>query len=331
MKISGFTFIKNGILMGYPFIESIKSALPLCDEFVVVVCEGSDNTRDELEKLSNKNTKIKLIDEGWDASKKGGRILSEKTNIAIKNIGGDYGLYVQCDEGIHERDYERIVKVLEGNLDNKKIKGFVFDYIHFFGGYFSYAKETEKRFFYDKEVRIIRNDGTVFSWGDAMGFKDANGLKISLENKNAAELNAKMYHYGRAKNPVNMYKKDKEMEKLYNHKIINALKHWVSNYDPRVDKYIYSDFSWLERIDRDNLEFHPAPFRELAGGQDWNVDDFKVFMKEKRGIKQFFRMIIYRIVKDTINETSKAIKKIKVFLENNIRQNKTRKTKNRGD
>lgn len=314
MKISGFTFIRNGVLMEYPFIESIKSALPLCDEFVVVVCEGSDSTKDELEKLRGENPKIRLIDEGWNVAKKSGSILSEKTNIAIKNITGDYGLYVQCDEGLHEKDYEKITGVLEDNLNNKEIKGFVFDYIHFFGGYFSYAKKTEKRFFYDKEVRIIRNDGTVFSWGDAMGFKDINGLKINLENKNAAPLNATMYHYGRAKNPVGMYKKDKEMERLYNHKIINILKHWVSNYDPRVDKYIYSDFSWLERVDRNNLEFHPAPFRELAFRQDWDVDDFKVFMKEKKGVKQFFRMIIYRIVKDTINETSNAIKKVKAFL-----------------
>lgn len=315
MRISGFTFIRNGVSMGYPFIESIKSALPLCDEFVAVVCDGSDDTKQRLEKLKDENPKIRLIDSDWNVTKKSGSILSEKTNIAIKNISGDYGLYIQCDEGVHERDYERIIKVLEYNLDNKEIKGFIFDYIHFFGGYFSYANKTEKRFFYDKEVRIIRNDGTVFSWGDAMGFKDASGLKVNMENKNAVLLDATMYHYGRAKNPADMYKKDREMERLYNNKFINVLKNWVSNYDPRVDKYIYSDFSWLARVGRNNLEFHPAPFRELAGRQDWDVDDFKSFMEEKKGLKQFFRMIVYKVVKDVINETSNAVKKIKVLLK----------------
>ncbi|MDA8298498.1 MAG: hypothetical protein M0Z57_00625 [Deltaproteobacteria bacterium] len=316
MKISGFTFIRNGILMGYPFKESIMSALPLVDEFIVVVCESADQTKNELEKLKDLNPKIKLIESDWKITKKSGTILSEKTNLAIQNITGDYGLYVQCDEGIHEKDYEKILRVLEENINDKNVKGFVFDYIHFFGGYFSYAKRSEKRFFYDREVRIIRNDGTVLSWGDAMGFKDLNGVKINIENKNALPLNVNMFHYGRAKNPADMYKKDKEMERLYNFQIINRLKNWVSNYDPRIDKYIYSDFGWLERIDRKNLDFHPAPFRELASKQDWKVDDFKTFLKEKKGTSQFFKMLIYRIVKDSINETSNAYKKIRAFLKN---------------
>jgi len=315
MKISGFTFIRNGNLMGYPFKESISSALPLVDEFVVAVCESADDTKNDIEKFSEKNPKIKLIYTDWNIKKRSGSILSEKTNIAIKEITGDYGLYVQCDEGIHEKDYEKIIRVLEDNLGNKDVKGFVFDYIHFFGGYFSYAKKSEKKFFYDKEVRIIRNDGTVFSWGDAMGFKDINGVKINIENKNAVELGVNMFHYGRAKNPAGMYKKDKEMERLYNFQIINRLKNWVSNYDPRVDKYVYSDFSWLERIERTNLDFHPAPFRELASKQDWDIDDFKTFMKEKKGVSQFFKMLIYKLAKDAVNETSNAAKKIKAFLK----------------
>lgn len=301
--------------MGYPFRESIMSALPLVEEFAVVVCESADETKNELEKLRYLNPKIKLIESDWKITKKSGTILSEKTNIAIQNITGDYGLYVQCDEGIHEKDYDKITRVLEENINNKDVKGFVFDYIHFFGGYFSYAKKSERKFFYDKEVRIIRNDGTVFSWGDAMGFKDINGVKINMENKNALPLNVNMFHYGRAKNPAGMYKKDREMERLYNFQIINRLKNWVSNYDPRVDKYIYSDFGWLERIDRKNIDFHPAAFRELASKQDWEIDDFKTFMKEKKGAAQFFKMLIYRLVKDSINETSNAAKKIKAFLK----------------
>lgn len=317
MKISGFTFVRNGISMGYPFIESIESALPICDEFVIVACESSDDTVRKLEefKESYPPGKIKLVYSDWNVGKKGGVILSEKTNIAIKNITGDYGLYVQCDEGIHEKDYGRIKRILEDNLDNTDIKGFVFDYIHFFGGYFTYASRSERRFFYDKEVRIIRNDGTVYSWGDAMGFKDSGGNKVNVLNGNAVEIGASMYHYGRAKNPAEMYRKDREMERLYNFKIVNLLKNWVSNYDPRVDKYIYSDFSWLERINRDNLDFHPLPFRRLATAQDWDVDDFKTFKEEKRGLVQFFRMLIYRLVKDSVNESSNAVKKIKGFLK----------------
>ena len=34
MKISGFTFLRNGQRLGYPFVASIRSILPLVDEFV---------------------------------------------------------------------------------------------------------------------------------------------------------------------------------------------------------------------------------------------------------------------------------------------------------
>jgi len=44
VSISGFTFIRNGVSLGFPFEASIRSLLPLVDEFVVAVGQGSDET-----------------------------------------------------------------------------------------------------------------------------------------------------------------------------------------------------------------------------------------------------------------------------------------------
>lgn len=43
-SISGFTFIRNGVELAFPFEASIRSLLPLVDEFVVAVGKGSDDT-----------------------------------------------------------------------------------------------------------------------------------------------------------------------------------------------------------------------------------------------------------------------------------------------
>ena len=43
MKISAFTFIKNAEILGYPFIQSIKSILPIVDEFIVNI--DNDNKK----------------------------------------------------------------------------------------------------------------------------------------------------------------------------------------------------------------------------------------------------------------------------------------------
>ena len=37
MKISGFTIIRNAINYDFPVVESIKSVLPIVDEFVIAL------------------------------------------------------------------------------------------------------------------------------------------------------------------------------------------------------------------------------------------------------------------------------------------------------
>ena len=37
MKISGFTFLRHGQKLGYPFDASIRSILPLVDEFIIAL------------------------------------------------------------------------------------------------------------------------------------------------------------------------------------------------------------------------------------------------------------------------------------------------------
>ncbi|MBM3912615.1 MAG: glycosyltransferase family 2 protein, partial [Sphingomonadales bacterium] len=44
MKVSGFTFIRNAVLLDYPILEAIRSILPLCDEIVVAVGKSEDET-----------------------------------------------------------------------------------------------------------------------------------------------------------------------------------------------------------------------------------------------------------------------------------------------
>ena len=37
MKVSGFTFVRNVVKYDYPVVESIRSILPVVDEFIVNV------------------------------------------------------------------------------------------------------------------------------------------------------------------------------------------------------------------------------------------------------------------------------------------------------
>ena len=58
MKVSAFTFIKNGQILGYPFVQSILSILPIVDEFIINVGESEDNTLKIIQSISNKKIRI---------------------------------------------------------------------------------------------------------------------------------------------------------------------------------------------------------------------------------------------------------------------------------
>src|SRR5258708_3517222 len=112
MKISGFTVIRNAELMGYPVLESIRSALPLVDEFVVGVGQSDDRTKELIASLQD--PKIRMFDSLWDTAKtKGGLMLSEKTNEALLRCENEWCVYLQADEVLNERDLVSLHRSLE--------------------------------------------------------------------------------------------------------------------------------------------------------------------------------------------------------------------------
>ena len=58
MKVSAFTFIKNGQILGYPFLQSIQSILPIVDEFVINVVESEDNTLVLIQSIESEKIRI---------------------------------------------------------------------------------------------------------------------------------------------------------------------------------------------------------------------------------------------------------------------------------
>ena len=89
---------------------------------------------------------------------------------------------------------------------NLSIDGIAFNYLHFYGSYFTVQSG---RNWYSKEVRIIRNSPKIRSYGDAQGFRK-DGKKLS-----AIDCNARVYHYGWARPPRKMIEKIKSFHSLW--------------------------------------------------------------------------------------------------------------------
>jgi hypothetical protein len=215
VHVSGFTFIKNGLTLGYPIKESVESIAPLCDEVVINVgfddpeLKKDDGTWEYLRDHFTHPSYV-FLKSWWDpALRSKGLILSQQTNIALEKCQGKIAQYIQGDECIHEADLPVIHNGIIDMGRNKKIEGLVFDYIHFYGNV-NIVKHT--RNIYRREVRTIRNSVGIKSWLDAQGFRHAHNTKI-----HAKKIPARIFHYGWARAEQVMQKKVTEMDKLYHH------------------------------------------------------------------------------------------------------------------
>ena len=211
--VSGFTFIKNGLSLGYPIKESIESIEPLCDEVIINV--GFDDK--ELKKddgtynyLKNHFThkKFKFLKSYWDPRRtEQGLVLSDQTNIALKECQGSICQYIQGDEVLHEKDLHIIHDAHMNMIEDPTTEGIVFNFTHFYGNT-NVIKKTRNT--YRSEVRTVRNLKSVVSHLDAQGFRHQDGRKL-----NCRKINAGIYHYGWARPTAVMKKKIKAMDKLY--------------------------------------------------------------------------------------------------------------------
>jgi len=250
MKISGFTIVRNGLFYAYPFKEAILSILPLCDEMIVNVGRSDDGTFEIISSINDK--KIKIIESNWNMSLKDGKVLSEETNKALNECSGDWCFYIQSDEVLHEKYYDTVRREMKINFD-KNIEGLRFKYKHFYGSYDYYQDNYRK--WYIREVRIIRKNNNIVSWGDAMDFRHKDGSKLSYK-----DIDAEIYHYGWVRPPDKLLQKRKDFERLYSS-------------DESAEKNIkqfqnYDDLGNLKKFD----ETHPAVMKDRIRESNWNFN-----------------------------------------------------------
>ncbi len=211
MKVSAFSFCRNAVLYEYPFVESIRSILPIVDEFIINVGRCDDGTLELIRSI--RDPKIRIIESVWDETlRKDGLIYSQQTNLALAQCTGDWAFYLQADEVIHEDDLPAIADAIRRCDGAPSVKGLLFRYLHFVGDYWS-----TNPWFYHKAVRIIRNNGEVESCGDAVGFhlKATKQYLQSGPREWLAPTGARVFHYGWVKDPKTMLVKKQAMAKVY--------------------------------------------------------------------------------------------------------------------
>jgi hypothetical protein len=263
MKISGFSFVRNGAKLYYPVAESIRSILPICDEFVVAVGKGDDDdtTRDAIEAIGD--SKIRIIDTVWDeAHFDRGIVNAIQTDIAKEACSGDWLFYLQADEVVHEKYLPAIEARCRELLGRREVEGLLFAYKHFWGDYRHYHGGHG---WYPYEIRIVRNLPEIHSYQSAQSFRyfqtyENPRQEHSTRKLRVARVDAEIYHYGWVRPPHLMQVKRRALDTV----------HWGRRkareyYEKAPEVFDYGPLDRLAVFDGT----HPAAMQERIAAMDW--------------------------------------------------------------
>jgi len=226
MKVTGFSIIKDAIIYDYPILEAIQSILPICDDFIIAVGKSNDKTLELIKKLNSK--KIKIVPVVWDENMRtGGKILSTETNKAFAHVpnDSDWAFYIQADEVLHEK----------------------------------YLDTIRKAIWYRREIRVIKNNKkSIYSYGDAQGFRKDNNKKLKV-----CEIDAYVYHYGWVREPKAMQKKQVKFNSFWRDD------EWLDKNITKVD-----DFDYSSEIKELKLfkGFHPKVIQKRIKAKNWEFE-----------------------------------------------------------
>ncbi len=267
MKVTGFTFIRNGLKYDYPFVEAINSILPLCDEIIVAVGKSDDDTRNIVTSLGSK---IKIIDTVWDDSlRKGGKVLALETNKAFAEVSvdSDWAFYIQGDEVLHEKYIPEIKSKMLKFKDDKSVDGLLFDYKHFYGSY-DYLGASNN--WYRKEIRIVRSSKNIYSYRDAQGFRKNNNQKLKVK-----PIDACIHHYGWVKEPKAMQGKQEVFHKLWHDE------KWMEKNVAKAEEFDYSQIDALTKFQGTHPHVMNNRVERLNWKFDYDITQNKFSFKDK--------------------------------------------------
>lgn len=270
-KISGFTYVRNGFKYGVPFIESIKSILSVCDEFIIVVGDSDDGTREAVKNILS--DKIRIIDTIWDMSlRQGGKIFAEQTNIGLDAITGDWGFHIQADEVIHEKDLPLITEAIESYKNDPQIEGLLFPFLHFWGDYNHI--QTSRRV-HRHEIRVFRNNQLIRSYRDSQGFRIYNSMEGYTNATDSGKklkvklLETPVYHYNGVKDSMAMHQKSKSFSYFYGHDVSTSNTEFNYHTVPRVELFRGSHPSVMA----DKIATYNYVFNHDTPQAKWKVKD----------------------------------------------------------
>ncbi len=270
MKISIYTFVRNGIYYDYHVVDMLKHHLDFADEIIVNEGYSTDGT---YEAIKNLHPKIKIFRSHWDDSDPKIFWIQFK-NEARKRCTGDWCILLDCDEFIPEWEFEKIRSYLAKT--NKNILPLSF--INFYGNYKVYINNPRKHNLAQFNYRIHKNLPEIEVWGDGANVRSKKEPLIPFEKYNGPWFT--VHHFGAVKDPARLREKWHWQSRFYKKTIKNRIK--IPKILFRLFPYRWDDPHFLN-----DLKIYKGPYIKAVreNPSEFVRDDFYLYnlLKEKKG------------------------------------------------
>lgn len=171
MTISVVFVIKNGLLNGYCFWESLQSCLPFADEIIIADGYSGDGTWQAILRFANSyggRVPIKIYRDVWPEKSYHGEAIRIVSEWAMERATQDWIYYLQADEVIHENSINHIISVSDMNYNSVS-----FPFYHFTRQWIPSEDG------YKDAVRMVKRSKDAKLKGDAWTFENIDPVCAS--------------------------------------------------------------------------------------------------------------------------------------------------------
>ena len=174
LKLSAYCIIKDGDKYHFPYEKCINAACNIVDEFIMVDGGSTDGTWENLQKLVEKNAKLKIVQHSWDMDNP--MLMGDEKTYAREQCTGDYLIQLDADEILREPQNGQIRNLVKMN---RHIPIFNFPSINLFKD--QKTLRIERPF---EKWRISKNDENIVHGvhGEAREF-DPETTKVVYDKK----------------------------------------------------------------------------------------------------------------------------------------------------
>jgi len=261
MTISAYTYVRNGLAMGYPFIQSILSVIDIVDDFVVVLGDSTDGSREAIDAL--KSPKIRVLDTVWDMQlKTGGKLFAQQSNLGLAEMKGDWVIHIQADEVFHENDTTKLLDYIKRYDSNPRVEGLLFPFLNFRGDYHHIHTGRKAHRF---EIRAFRNNPLIRSYRDSQGFRKFSSEEAYRQNEKGNKLrvvkiDVPVFHYNFVRSPKQMIEKTIYFQKFF---------HEGAELEEKIKKLQNFDYNQTDKLEK-FTETHPKLMKSIIDAKDWD-------------------------------------------------------------